>query len=63
MRLKMVEDVNINELLLTIDIYVMIKNLYCCSCTKTQYCLVLNYKGVGEEGYEGGLSNWNQGNY
>ena len=42
---------------------VMIKNLYCYSCTKTQYYLVHNYKGIGEGGYEEGLSNWNQGNY
>ena len=34
----------------------MIKNLYCCFYTKTQYSLILNYRGVGEAGGEGGLT-------
>ena len=26
----------------------MIKNLYCCFCTKAQHSFILNYKGIGE---------------
>ena len=29
-------------------IKVMIKKLYCCFCTDTQYSFILNYRGVGE---------------
>ena len=35
---------------------VMIKSLFCCFCTKTQYFFILNYRGVGQERDEGGLS-------
>ena len=31
----------------------MIKNLYCCFCTKTQYSTILIYRVVGEKGIKG----------
>ena len=42
----------------------MIKDLYCCFCTKTQYYFILNYRGVEEGVTEGGLkciNKWIQG--
>ena len=38
----------------------MIKSLFFCFCTKTQYSFILNYRGVGQERDEGDLSKWNQ---
>ena len=45
----------------------MIKNFCNLSNEKTQYCFILNYRGVGEEvwgkgGGERGLNKWNQWN-
>ena len=37
----------------------MMKNLNCLFCTKTQYSFIRNYRGVGEDGNEGGLSKRN----
>ena len=40
---------------------VVVKNLYCCICTKTQNPFILIYVcGVTRGGGEGGLSKWNQ---
>ena len=39
----------------------MMKNLYCCFCTKAQDSFILNYRGVGEGRDEGGLRKLNPG--
>ena len=39
-------------------IQVVMKNMYCCFCIKTQYSFILDYRGVGEEVY---LSVWGVG--
>ena len=40
----------------------MKKNLYSYFCTKTQYSVIPNCSGVGEETDEMGLSKWDPGN-
>ena len=43
----------IRELKIILILKVMIKNLYCCFCIKTQYSFILNYSNVGERVGEG----------
>ena len=38
----------------------MIKNLYCCFCTKTYYSFIVNYVRVGKGEGEKSISKWNQ---
>ena len=42
---------------------VMVKNLYRCFCTKTEYSFILKYKVLGKcrAEDEKGLNTWNQG--